>query len=52
MKDLKRSVYWNEYNVLSERNYNANAVIRELIDSSCQGINFMISQLIIKKPMI
>ena len=39
MKDLKRSVYWNEYNVLSERNYNANAVISELIDFSCQGIN-------------
>ena len=33
------SVYWNEYNVLSERNYNSNAAIRELIDSSCQGIN-------------
>ena len=38
-KGFERSVYWNEYNVLSERNYNANAVIRDLIDSSCPGIN-------------
>ena len=38
-KRSERSVYWNEYNVLSGRNYNANAVIRSLIDSSCQGIN-------------
>ena len=38
-KGFERSVYWNEYNVLSERNYNANAAIRELIDSSCQGIS-------------
>ena len=36
---FERSVYWNEYNVLSEGNHNANAVIRELIDSNCQGIN-------------
>ena len=36
---FKRSVYWNEDNVLSERNCNANAAIRELIDSSFQGIN-------------
>ena len=36
---FERPVYWNEKNVLSERNYNASAVIRELIDSSCQGIN-------------
>ena len=33
-KGFERSVYWTEYNVLSERNYNANTVIRELIDSS------------------
>ena len=38
-KGFERSVYWNEYNVLSEKNYNAYAVIRELIDSSCQEIN-------------
>ena len=40
-KGFERSVYWNEYNVLSERNYNANTVLRELIDSSCQGINIL-----------
>ena len=38
-KGYERSVYWNKYNVLSERNYNSNAALRELIDSSCQGIN-------------
>ena len=36
---FERSVYWNEYIVPSERNYDKNAVIRELIGSSCQGIN-------------
>ena len=36
---FERSVYWNKDNVLSERNYNVNAVIRESIDSRCQGIN-------------
>ena len=41
IEGFERSVYWNEYNLLSERNYNANAVIRVLIDSSCQGINWL-----------
>ena len=36
-KGFESSVYWNECNVLPERNCNANAVIREIIDSSCQG---------------
>ena len=38
-KGFGRSVYWNEYNALSGRNYNSNAVIRQLVYSSCQGSN-------------
>ena len=37
-KEFKRPVCWNELSVIAEK-YNANALIRESIDSSCQGIN-------------
>ena len=36
---FKRPVYWNEYSVIAEKSYNANALKRESIDPSCQGIN-------------
>ena len=36
---FKRSVYWNEYNVIPEETYNANDNIRKLIDPSWQVIN-------------
>ena len=36
---FKRPVYWKEYSVMAEKSYNANALIRELIDPSCQRIN-------------
>ena len=36
---FKRSVYWNKYNVIPEKIYNANENIRILVDSSWQGIN-------------
>ena len=35
-KEFQGSVYWNKHNVVSERNYNANAVI---IDCGCHRIN-------------
>ena len=35
---FKRPFYWNAYKVIAET-YDANASIRESIDSSCQGIN-------------
>ena len=35
---FKRSVYWNKYVVISNRIYNANVPIRELLDSSYQGV--------------
>ena len=35
---FKRPFYWNVYKVIAET-YDANASIRESIDSSCQGIN-------------
>ena len=36
---FKRLVYWNEYSVIAEKSYNANALIGESIDPGCQGIN-------------
>ena len=36
---FKRSVYWNEYKVITEQRYNAKDKIRTLIDPSWQGIN-------------
>ena len=36
---FKRPVYWKEYSVMAEKSYNAIALIRELIDPSCQRIN-------------
>ena len=38
-KGFKRPVYWNAYEVITEKSYNTNNPIRETIDSSCQGIN-------------
>ena len=38
-KGFKRPVYWKEYSVMAEKSYNAIALIRELIDPSCQRIN-------------
>ena len=36
---FKRSVYWNKYSVIAEKSFNANVLIRESVDSNCQGIN-------------
>ena len=36
---FKRPGYWNAYKVITEKFYNVSALIRESIDSSCQGIN-------------
>ena len=36
---FKKSVYWNEYKVITEQRYNANDNIRTLIDPNWQGIN-------------
>ena len=35
---FKRSVYWNKYKVISNKIYNANDYIRELLDASYQGV--------------
>ena len=35
---FKRPIYWNEYKVISNKNYKANEYIRELLDSSYQGV--------------
>ena len=35
---FKRSVYWNKYKVIPNKIYDANEYIRELLDSSYQGV--------------
>ena len=38
-KGFKRSIYWNEYKVSPNKNYDANEYIRERLDASIQGVN-------------
>ena len=35
---FKRSVYWNKYKVIPNKEYNQNHYIRELLDASYQGV--------------
>ena len=35
---FKRSVYWNKYKVIPNKTYNRDNYIRELLDSSYQGV--------------
>ena len=35
---FKRPIYWNKYKVISNKTYNVSGYIRELLDSSYQGI--------------
>ena len=36
---FKRPIYWNEYKIIPNKNYNANEYIRERLDASIQGVN-------------
>ena len=36
---FKKLIYWNEYKVVSNKNYNENEYIRERLDACIQGIN-------------
>ena len=36
---FKRPIYWNEYTVIPNKNYNANEYIRERLDASFQVVN-------------
>ena len=38
-KGFKRPIYWNEYKVISNKNYNENEYIKERLDASIQGVN-------------
>ena len=38
-KGFKRLIYWNEYKVIPNKNYNTNENIREQLDASIQGVN-------------
>ena len=35
---FKRPIYWNQYKVIPNKTYHANGYIRELLDSSYQGV--------------
>ena len=35
---FKRPIYWNQYKVIPNKTYDANGYIRELLDSSYQGV--------------
>ena len=37
-KGFKSPVYWNEYKVIPNKNYNANECMRERLDASIQGV--------------
>ena len=39
MEGFKRPVYWNEYKVTPNKNYDAKESIREPLDASIQGVN-------------
>ena len=36
---LRRLIYWNEYKVISNKNYDENEYIRERLYASIQGVN-------------
>ena len=38
-EEFKRLIYWNEYKVISNKNYNENEYIRERLYASIQGVN-------------
>ena len=38
-KGFKWPIYWNEYKVIPNKNYNANEYIRERLDAIAQGVN-------------
>ena len=38
-KGFKRPIYWNEYKVIPNKNYNENEYMRERLDASIQSVN-------------
>ena len=36
---FRRPIYWNEYKIIPNKNYNANEYIRKRFDASIQGVN-------------
>ena len=36
---FKRPIYWNEYKIIPNKNYNANVYIRERLNASIQGVH-------------
>ena len=49
---FKRSVYWNEYKVIPNKNYGANEYIRERLDASMKGVRkLFVLLLMVEKTM-
>ena len=40
-KGIKRSIYWNKHKVIPNKTYNQNNYIKELLDSSFQGVRIL-----------
>ena len=37
-EEFKRPIYWNQYNIIPNKTYNANGYIRELLDPSYKAL--------------
>ena len=46
---FKRPIYWNEYKVISNRNYGADEYIREWLDASIQGVRKLFLPAMVEK---
>ena len=51
-KGFKRPIYWNEYKVIPNKNYNVNEYIREQLDASIQGVKKLFLLMVKKTTML
>ena len=51
-KGFKRPIYWNEYKVIPNKNYNVNEYIREQLDASIQGVRKLFLLMVKKTTML
>ena len=49
---FKRPIYWNEYKVIPNKNYNVNEYIREQLDASIQGVKKLFLLMVKKTTML
>ena len=53
--DKEFNIYWNKYKVIPNKTYNANECIRELLDSSYQGVKgylFLLTIMLMESHLI